>query len=189
MVSLFLGRSSSPRSDLVAPLLGSTIKRSAGMHPLSTNPYFSRKEMTRAGPAVSHVIRVFRVSSHCPRHFFLPPTHFPPSNLSEELGFPPQSEKKKKIFRQTLPRRQERMINQWRAYPLTAAFAEKPRVREHLSAGPEGQLLVLSLRLNLVSPPFERVATSKDNILIILLHSWQSFRMRSGGARSLQNWR
>lgn len=92
------------------PLLGSTIKRPAGMHPLSTNPYCGRKEMTRAVPPASHVIRVFRNSSHCPRHFFLPPTHFPPSNLSEELGFPPQSEKKKKKFRQTLPRRQQ--INQ-----------------------------------------------------------------------------
>lgn len=81
------------------------------MHPLSTNPYFGRQEMTMAVPAVSHVIRVFRISFHCPRHFFLPPTHFLPSNLSEEIGFPPPPEKKKK-FRQTLPRRQEQMINQ-----------------------------------------------------------------------------
>lgn len=121
------------------------------MHPLSTNPYFGRQEMTMAVPAVSHVIRVFRISFHCPRHFFLPPTHFLPSNLSEEIGFPPPPEKKKK-FRQTLPRRQEQMINQWRAYPLTAAFAELPRVKEHLSAGPEGQLLVLSLPLNACQP-------------------------------------
>lgn len=104
-----------------------------------------------AVPPFSRVIGVFRISSHCPRHFFLPPTHFPPSNLSEELVFPAQSEMKKK-FRQALRRRQEQMINQQRAYPLTAASTEMPRVREHLSPGPDGELLVLSLPLNSCQP-------------------------------------
>lgn len=173
------GESSSPRSDLVAPLPGSTIKRPAGMHPLSTNPYFGRKEITMAVPA----IRVVRISSHCPRHFFLPPTHFPPSNLSEELGFPPQSEKKKKKFRQTLHRRQEQMINQWRAYPLTAALAEMPLVREHLSAGPEGELLVLSLRLVTVWASSYQQRQHFDHFTALL-----RVRMRRGGTRLLQNW-
>lgn len=94
------------------PLPGLTIKRPAGMHLLSTNPCFGRKEMTRAVPAVSHVIRVFRISSHCPRHFFLPPTHFPPSNLSEELGSPPQSEEKKKKFRLFPEDKNKRWMNE-----------------------------------------------------------------------------
>lgn len=134
----------------------------------------------------SELVRVFRISTHCPRPFFfsLPPQHFPLQVCGKNLCFvsicKEAKENQTNSSQQKVPHYElmkglsndSCLLQQYR-------FAQcELSAREHLSPVPEMELSVLSLHLSSylhmahVSPTFLLFSTSKDYILLIFLHSF-----------------
>lgn len=181
------------------PLLRSTVEEGVRFN----NPYLIGKELTQGHDCAccqSDLVRVFRSSSHCPRHFVSPPPkknpkHFPLQVCQKNLHFASICKEEKENL--TNSSQQTITNDEWMkglstdGYPLPQyRFAQcELSTREHVSPFPDRELSVLSLHISSylhmahVSPIFLWFSTSKDYILVVFLHAWQK-----SSRETVENW-